>query len=260
VLKQYYDRDAERPGYVRRLFDDAAPHYDRITRTMSLGSGESYRRMALLEAGLKPGMRVLDIATGTGLVARAALRIVGPTGGVVGLDPSAGMLRECLRTLPIPVMQGRGEALPFGSALFDFVGLGYALRHVADIRLFFRECFRVLKPGGRLLILEFSRPRSRAGLWLARVYLQKMVPAVTSLITGNHSAEQLMRYCWDTVDQCVAPEIVLSALTDAGFVTGGPKVVVGILSEYSATRPDRAPLAQGFREERATTDPERHFR
>jgi demethylmenaquinone methyltransferase/2-methoxy-6-polyprenyl-1,4-benzoquinol methylase len=257
MLGQYYGRDAERPGYLRRLFDDAAPDYDRINRTMSLGSGASYRRVALLEAGLKPGMRVLDIATGTGLVARAALRIVGPSGGVFGLDPSAGMLRECRKALPIPVMQGRGEALPFGNELFDFVGLGYGLRHVADISLFFRESFRVLKPGGRLLILEFSRPRSRAGLWLGRVYLQKMVPALTRLITGNQSAEQVMRYCWDTVDQCVPPEIVLGALTDAGFVPAGHKVVVGILSEYSATRPDTVPLAQGLTEERATATAER---
>jgi demethylmenaquinone methyltransferase/2-methoxy-6-polyprenyl-1,4-benzoquinol methylase len=236
----------ERPGYLRSLFDDAAPHYDRINKTMSLGSGESYRRTALLEAGLRPGMRVLDIATGTGLVARAAAQVVGSQGKVVGLDPSGGMLRECRKALAIPVMQGRGEALPFASGRFGFVSLGYGLRHVADISLLFCECFRVLEPGGRLLILEFSRPSSRVGGWLGRAYLQKIVPALTRLITRNPSAEQVMRYCWDTVEQCVPPEIVLTALTHAGFVPAGRKVVVGILSEYSATKPDPAPPARGL--------------
>jgi demethylmenaquinone methyltransferase/2-methoxy-6-polyprenyl-1,4-benzoquinol methylase len=213
---------------------------------MSLGSGASYRRTALLGAGLRPGMRVLDIATGTGLVAREALRIVEPAGGVVGLDPSAGMLRECLKSLSFPVLQGRGEALPFGNDLFDFVALGYGLRHLPDISLFFQECFRVLKPGGRLLILEFSRPRSRAGLWLGRLYLQKVVPILTRLVTRSSSAEQVMRYCWDTVDRCVAPGVVLGALTDAGFALPRHRVVVGIFSEYSATRPETAEPTVGF--------------
>jgi demethylmenaquinone methyltransferase/2-methoxy-6-polyprenyl-1,4-benzoquinol methylase len=204
---------------------------------MSLGTGASYRRMALLDAGLKPGMRVLDIATGTGLVARAAVRIVGAAGRVVGLDPSAGMLRECLKTVAIPVLQGRGEAVPFGDDVFDFVSIGYGLRHLADISVFFREAFRVLKPGGRLLILEFSRPRSAGGLWLGRLYLQKVVPLLTRLVTRNRSAEQVMRYCWDTVDQSVAPAVVLGALTDAGFAPTRRKVVVGIFSEYSGVRP-----------------------
>jgi demethylmenaquinone methyltransferase/2-methoxy-6-polyprenyl-1,4-benzoquinol methylase len=221
---------------VRSLFDAAAPHYDWINEVMSLGWGQSYRRIALRKAGLKPGMRVLDIATGTGLVARAAVGVVGPAGSVIGLDPSAGMLRECVKTVPIPVMQGYGESLALVSGCFDFVSLGYGLRHVADLSLLFAECFRVLKPSGRLLVLEFAHPQSRVGFWLWRLYLQKIIPAVTSFFTRSESAETVMRYCWDTVEQSVPGPLVLGTMSGAGFQKVCSKDVLGIFAEYSAVK------------------------
>lgn len=235
-LRQYYGEDARRPAYVGSLFDAAAPHYEWINRVMSLGSGELYRRVALVAGGLRSGMRVLDLATGTGLVARAAAKVIGSSGSVVGLDPSSGMLRECVKAKAMPVVQARGEALPFESAIFDFVSLGYGLRHVADLDSLLRECGRVLRPGGHLLILEFGRPRSRAGLWLGRLYLQKVIPAVTRLGTRSESAETVMRYCWDTVEHCVPPEHVLGAMSRAGFAGLSQKSVLGIFAEYAATK------------------------
>src|ERR1700734_4571097 len=86
-LKDYYAREADRGGFVRQLFDRTAADYDRIERAMALGSGSWYRRRALQRAGLKAGMRVLDIGTGTGLTAREAFRLVGPSGEVTGVDP-----------------------------------------------------------------------------------------------------------------------------------------------------------------------------
>jgi demethylmenaquinone methyltransferase/2-methoxy-6-polyprenyl-1,4-benzoquinol methylase len=237
-LPEHYSEDAARPAYVRGLFDDAAPHYEWINKVMSLGWGERYRRAALVAAGLTRGMCVLDIATGTGLVARAASRVVGPSGAVFGLDPSAGMLRECVKAAPISVVGARGEALPFASGRFDFVSLGYGLRHVADLRILFEECFRVLRPGGRVLILEFARPTSATGLRLGRLYLQKIIPALTRLGTRSRSAETVMRYCWDTVEHSVPPEVVLGAMSGVGLADVARKRVAGIFAEYSATRPD----------------------
>src|SRR5687768_18543246 len=98
-------------------------------------------------------MRVLDIATGTGLVAREALALIGPQGKLVGLDPSAGMLAEAMQ-LDIPLVRAIGEKLPFGDSQFDFVSMGFALRHVADLEGLFSETRRVLKPGGAACILE----------------------------------------------------------------------------------------------------------
>lgn len=236
-LRQYYGSDETRAGYVNRLFDEAAPHYEWINRMMSLGSGEAYRRMALRKAGLGPGMRVLDIASGTGLVLRPAARLVGPSGLAVGLDPSAGMLRESRRIKPLPIVQARGETLPFASGHFDFVSLGYGLRHVPDLGTLFEECFRVLRARGRLLVLEFSRPRSGLGLALSRFYLKHVVPFATQLGTRNPGAEKVMRYCWDTVDQLVPAEDVLRAARGAGFRDSAEERVFGIFIEYSATKP-----------------------
>src|ERR1700758_653212 len=99
-------------AFVRGLFNDTAPHYDTVNRIFSLGSGGWYRRRCLLRAGLKPGQRVLDVAIGTGLLAGAATRIVGPSGAVFGLDLSEAMLAEARRKLDIPLIQGLADSLP----------------------------------------------------------------------------------------------------------------------------------------------------
>jgi demethylmenaquinone methyltransferase/2-methoxy-6-polyprenyl-1,4-benzoquinol methylase len=235
-LPGYYGPDEERTGYVNRLFDEAAPHYEWINRMMSLGSGEAYRRMALERAGLRPGMRLLDIASGTGLVLRPAARIVGPTGGVVGLDPSAGMLGESRAIEPRPLVQARGETLPFPSQSFDFVSLGYGLRHMADLRILFGECFRVLRQTGRMLVLEFARPRSGVTLSLSRFYLKSLVPFLTRIGTSSPAAEQVMRYCWDTVNERVPSEFVLDAMKHAGFTGTVNRRVFGVFVEFSGKK------------------------
>src|SRR4051812_20670109 len=103
------------------MFDRTASHYARAERIMSIGSGFRYRKGALLRAGLQPGMRVLDVATGTGLVARAALDLGIAPHDLVGLDPSAGMLREAGPRLRYQVVRGSADALPLASAHFDFL-------------------------------------------------------------------------------------------------------------------------------------------
>jgi demethylmenaquinone methyltransferase/2-methoxy-6-polyprenyl-1,4-benzoquinol methylase len=234
-LPRHYARPEERQGYVDALFDDAAPYYDWICRVMSLGSGASYRKQALERVGVRPGLRVLDVATGTGLVARAAAELVQDPSAVIGLDPSAGMLKESRKAAPSPLVQGRGEALPFSSERFDVLSMGYALRHVPDLARTFTEYHRVLKPGGRLVVLEISRPRGRAANWAARLYLKTLVPLVTRVGTRSASATRLMEYYWDTIEKCVPPETILDALRAAGF-TAERKVYGGLLSEYVGTK------------------------
>jgi len=94
VLDEYYRTADDRQGFVSELFDGAAPYYEHVGRMFDFGSGNWFRRRALMRAGLRPGMQLLDVATGTGLLARVAKSVVGPAGRVVGVDPSSGMLRE----------------------------------------------------------------------------------------------------------------------------------------------------------------------
>lgn len=239
ILRQYYASEDDRQRFVAALFDGAARHYDRLCSVMSLGCGQSYRRAVLRRAGLRPGLRLLDVATGTGLVARSAVRILGESRSVVGLDPSHAMLREARNALSASLVQGRVEALAFADNQFDLVSMGYALRHVADLGIAFAECRRVLKPEGRLVVLEVSRPRSAVGEWVLRVFLQRVVPLIMRITTGYAQAESITSYYWDTIAQCVPPAEILEVLRATGFVDVERRVSRGFLSEYVGTKPAR---------------------
>jgi demethylmenaquinone methyltransferase / 2-methoxy-6-polyprenyl-1,4-benzoquinol methylase len=233
---RYWTRTDDRQRVVNELFDRSAEHYDRTCGIMSFGSGQGYRRDALHRAGLQPGMHVLDVGTGTGLLAREIVHLLGSSGRVVGLDPSWNMMAAGRRELNLRFVQGLAERLPFPDSRFDFVTMGYALRHVPDLDQAFLEYRRVLKPGGRVLLLEIARPASRLGLALARIYFGMVVPLVTRIGTGSASAAELMRFYWETIAQCVPSEAVLASLERTGFTAPDRAVVRGIFSEYTATR------------------------
>lgn len=236
VLPGHYRCAEERIGYIRPLFDKSAPYYDRINAWMSLATGTRYRRAALVRAGLGPGQQVLDLACGTGVLARHALDLVGPAGSVLALDPSLPMLAEARGRGITTLAAGIGESLPLRSESIDFISMGYALRHVADLRLAFAELRRVLRPGGRLLILEMVPPRAPLPRALSRIYLKYLVPSLTTLVTGNPRARRLMEYYWETVDRCVPPELIMEALRTAGFTEVWRTVQFGLLTEYHAVR------------------------
>lgn len=234
TLPRYYATDADRPRAINELFDAGAPFYERICRIMSLGTGEKYRRDALVGVGAARGKRILDVATGTGVVLRSAFALSG--GNAVGLDPSIEMLRECRKSCPAPLLRAVGENLPFRDARFDIISMGYALRHVSDLRLLFTEYARVLKPGGRILIMEITQAQSAVGRWFTRLYLRTLVPAIARFSTGAEAARTMMDYFWDTIESCVPPETILGAMRDAGFTDVARNVKGGILSEYVGTK------------------------
>ena len=236
-LTDYYADEAARHRWLRRVFDSTAIDYDRVESMMAFGRGAWYRRQALQRAGLAPGMRVLDVGTGTGLTAIEAAKLSGNGAYVTGIDPSPGMLAHANMPLGMRVIEGCAEALPADDASFDFVTMGFALRHVSDLRVVFAEFHRVLRAGGRVCVLEITRPtRAAATRWL-RLYMRYVVPLLARLVGRSRDMPELMRYYWDSIEACVPPPQVVAAMQHAGFTRVDRHVELGIFSEYVAVKP-----------------------
>ena len=235
ALTDYYPTEEQRQGILTNLFDHVAPDYNWISQLLSFGSGNWHRKKTLQIAGLKEGMKVLDVACGPGTVGRCALNLVGPHGCVIGLDPSVGMLQEAKKNSLSRVTQSLAEFLPFRETTFDFVTMGYALRHVSDLQHTFREFFRVLKPGGIMLILEISRPHPGIPFHVAKFFLKTVIPRLAQIKTRNQQAQILMRYYWDTIENCVPPPSILSAIEAAGFLNSRVSDIGGgLIRDYMA--------------------------
>ncbi|MGO8916874.1 MAG: class I SAM-dependent methyltransferase [Stellaceae bacterium] len=237
MIAGFYEQRSQRQPFVRGLFNATAVHYDSINRLFSLGSGAWYRRRCLLRAGLRPGLRVVDVAVGTGLLAREAVAITGSRHSVIGVDVSEGMLAIARAKLGIPLIQGAAEGLPLAEEVADFVTMGYALRHVSDLVTAFREFHRVLRRGGSVLLLEIgkpSRPLSRA---LTSTYLGRVVPFLASLTTGEAHARTLMRYHWETIENCVPAERILQAMRDSGFEDARCEVDLDLFRSFIGQKP-----------------------
>lgn len=238
AMPAYYGEGlAPRRAFLRREFDDAAVDYDRIESLLAWGSGRWYRREALARAGLAQGMAVCDVGCGTGLVTREALAIVGAHGSVLGVDPSPGMMSEAHLGAGAKMVEGRAEAIPRPDASFDFLVMGYALRHVDDVDASFAEFRRVLRPGARVLVLEITRPEGALARALLKAYMHSVVPLLAGLVARRRGTRRLWRYYWDTIEACIAPPLVLAALERAGFTEVRRHVELGIFSEYTATVP-----------------------
>jgi len=236
ALSEFYPAEAQRARFVIDLFNRAAVDYNWISGALSFGTDRFYRRHALTSAGLKPGMAVLDVATGTGLLAQAALELGIAADRLIGLDPSGGMLAENRKRNSIRLVQGLGETLPFRDATFDFIAMGYALRHVEDLGRLFAEFHRVSRERGTVLILEITRPSSRLAFGLMRFYMKTLLPLLTRLRARHRDSARLMEYYWATIVECVPPVSIVSALSGAGFELVERKSSARILSDYRAVK------------------------
>ena len=236
VLPRYYSGFRQKRAFLRDIFDETAQDYDRVERVLAFGSGRWYRRNALKRGGLREGMTALDVAIGTGLVAREALDIVGPSGSVTGLDPSMGMLAQAQASLKLPIVLGVGEQLPFPDNHFDFVSMGYALRHLGDLRKALSEYRRVLKPGGKVCLLEIVRPTNPLRRFAVEAYFRGILPILGRLMKTNPKTRNLWLYYWETIDQCVPAPVVLEAMREAGFESPNFYTELGLFAEYTGTK------------------------
>ena len=197
------------PDAVRSMFDRIAPVYDAMNRVMTVGLDRRWRRLAV-ELVVQPGDRVLDACCGTGDLALEAER---QGGRVVGLDFSERMLERARRkSQTVEWLQGDLLALLFPDGSFDAATVGFGVRNVADLDLGLSELRRVLRPGGRLAVLEITQPRGRLkpffGLWFDRV-----VPVLGKVIPGGRA----YTYLPASVRRFPGAEDLAAALERAGF-------------------------------------------
>jgi demethylmenaquinone methyltransferase / 2-methoxy-6-polyprenyl-1,4-benzoquinol methylase len=186
------ERKAE---YVETMFDTIAPRYDLMNRLMTFGMDRRWRDYVVAQAVPPVGGSALDVATGTGDIAIALARRVGPHGSVIATDFSQGMMRpgpdKAARAGVggiVRFMAADALDLPFPDDTFDCVTTGFAMRNVTDIARAFREMRRVTKPGGRVVCLEVAKPGLPPARFLHQTYFNHVVPLLGRLITGNGEA------------------------------------------------------------------------
>jgi demethylmenaquinone methyltransferase/2-methoxy-6-polyprenyl-1,4-benzoquinol methylase len=173
------------PREVARMFDDVAARYDTTNSVLSLGRDRSWRRATAAAVGAGRGELVLDLAAGTATSSAALAR-----GGarVVAADFSLGMLRAAVRRSPVALVAGDALRLPFADASFDAVTISFGLRNVADVDAALAEMLRVTRPGGRLVVCEFSHPTWRPFRTVYDGYLVRALPPVARAVSSNPEA------------------------------------------------------------------------
>lgn len=210
--------EGEKAQRVRGVFDSVAPKYDVMNDLMSAGLHRLWKRYTITVANPQPGQHVLDIAGGTGDLSLAFARKVGPTGRVVHTDINEAMLREGRSRLldlgvVLPTMVCDAEKLPFASESFDFVSVAFGLRNMTHKELALAEMHRTLKPGGKLLVLEFSRvakPLEKAYDW----YSFNVLPKLGKLVANDESS---YRYLAESIRMHPGQEELRQMMRTAGF-------------------------------------------
>jgi demethylmenaquinone methyltransferase/2-methoxy-6-polyprenyl-1,4-benzoquinol methylase len=210
--------DREKAGRVRGVFDSVASRYDVMNDLMSMGLHRVWKAYTVAVADVREGHRVLDIAGGTGDLARAFAKKVGPSGMVVLTDINEAMLRRGRdrlldEGLVLPTVLCDGEALPFADQSFDRASVAFGLRNMTHKEVALAEMQRVLRPGGRLLVLEFSKvaaPLQKVYDW----YSFKVLPRIGKLVAGDADS---YRYLAESIRVHPDQQALKALMKEAGF-------------------------------------------
>ena len=210
----------EKQKRVAEVFSSVARRYDVMNDLMSMGVHRLWKRFVIDLAGVRAGERVLDVAGGTGDLTREFAKQVGPRGQVVLSDINAAMLGEGRRRLidqgvvGLPVVQANAEMLPFADRSFDCVTIGFGLRNVTDKDAALRSMRRVLKPGGRLLVLEFSKPLNAGLSKLYDQYSFKLLPLMGRLVARDEAS---YRYLAESIRMHPDQQTLKGMMENAGL-------------------------------------------
>src|SRR5215469_2244427 len=206
---------------VRGVFDSVASRYDLMNDLMSAGVHRVWKRFTLALANLRPGQRALDVAGGSGDLAAGLARQVGSRGLVVLTDINGAMLRRGRDRLidaghagSVACVQANAESLPFRDSIFDCVTIGFGLRNVTDKAAALASMRRVLKPGGQLLVLEFSQPTVAAIKPLYDAYSFRVLPLLGRVVAGDEAS---YRYLAESIRMHPDQETLLKMMQDAGL-------------------------------------------
>ena len=211
----------EKAARVRGVFDSVASRYDIMNDLMSFGVHRLWKHIAIDLAAVRNGQQVLDLASGTGDLAARYAALVGPQGKVVMSDINAAMLEEGRKRMidsghvgNVEYMQIDAEKIPFADNSFHCVSIAFGLRNVTDKDQALREMLRVLKPGGRALVLEFSHPGSKPLSKLYDLYSFKALPLIGKLVTNDAES---YRYLAESIRMHPDQESLLQMMQGAGF-------------------------------------------
>ncbi len=223
---------------IRDLFDDIAAKYDRFNHISSFGADRSWRRKAVRAiADTDRPIKVLDVATGTADFAIAVSRKAANGSHITGIDLSEGMLevgRSKCQGLPIGLETGDAENLPYKDGSFDRVCVAFGVRNFENLMKGLEEMQRVLKTGGKLVILELSYPKNRFIFSLYKFYSLKILPKIGASMTGNKGA---FNYLPDSILKFPLPEKFIPMLKEAGFTTvNARQFMFGVCRMYCAIK------------------------
>jgi demethylmenaquinone methyltransferase / 2-methoxy-6-polyprenyl-1,4-benzoquinol methylase len=224
-----------RADRIRQMFDQLAARYDARNRLFSADRDRAWRRRAARRAALHPGQTALDLCTGTGKLAHELLTYVGPSGRVIGIDFSPAMLELARQREPgVEFRLGDVTRLSEDDGSVDAITIAFGLRNLVDRETALREMFRVLRPGGRLVILEFAPPPRSLLMRAYGFYLSRVMPVVVGLRSGNEASAY--RYLAETVQAFPPPAELARQLEGLAFTVSVERMTLGIVALHVAVR------------------------